>query len=72
MERLSDAERSELWDRWEAGEFQRSVARALDPPPNMERKWHFLTLKLRYYEHPRVRRPTVTAAGYTPESTPWT
>jgi hypothetical protein len=32
MERLSDAERSELWDRWEAGEFQRSVARALDPP----------------------------------------
>ena len=33
MERMSDAERSELWDRWEAGESQRSVARALGRAP---------------------------------------
>jgi IS30 family transposase len=33
MERLSDAERNELWDRWEAGESQRSIARALDRAP---------------------------------------
>jgi IS30 family transposase len=33
MERLSDAERKELWDRWEAGESQRSIARALDRAP---------------------------------------
>jgi IS30 family transposase len=33
MERLSDAERSELWDRWEAGESQRSIARGLDRSP---------------------------------------
>jgi hypothetical protein len=26
MERLSDAKRGELWDRWEAGESQRSIA----------------------------------------------
>ena len=26
MERLSISERSELWDRWEAGESQRSIA----------------------------------------------
>ena len=30
MERMSESERSELWDRWEAGESQRSIARALD------------------------------------------
>ncbi len=30
MVRMSDAERNELWDRWEAGESQRSIARALD------------------------------------------
>jgi IS30 family transposase len=30
MERLSESERSELWDLWEAGESQRSIARALD------------------------------------------
>ena len=33
MERLSDAERRELWDKWEAGESQRSIARALDRAP---------------------------------------
>ena len=33
MVRMSDAERSELWDRWEAGESQRSIARALDRSP---------------------------------------
>jgi len=33
MERMSDAERNELWDRWEAGESQRSIARALDRAP---------------------------------------
>ena len=30
MVRMSDGERNELWDRWEAGESQRSMARALD------------------------------------------
>jgi hypothetical protein len=30
MVRMSGSERSELWDRWEAGESQRSIARALD------------------------------------------
>ena len=30
MERLSDGERSVLWDLWEAGESQRAIARALD------------------------------------------
>ncbi len=33
MVRMSDAERNELWDRWEAGESQRSIARALDRVP---------------------------------------
>jgi len=33
MERLSDVERNELWDRWEAGESQRSIARALGRAP---------------------------------------
>jgi IS30 family transposase len=33
MVRMSDVERSELWDRWEAGESQRSIARALDRAP---------------------------------------
>ena len=33
MVRMSDSERSELWDRWEAGESQRSIARALDRSP---------------------------------------
>ena len=33
MERLSEFERNELWDRWEAGESQRSIARALDRAP---------------------------------------
>ena len=33
MVRMSDAERSELWDLWEAGESQRSIARALDRAP---------------------------------------
>ena len=33
MVRMSDVERNELWDRWEAGESQRSIARALDRAP---------------------------------------
>ena len=33
MKRLSDVELVELWDRWEAGESQRSIARALGRPP---------------------------------------
>jgi len=33
MVRLSESERNELWDRWEAGESQRSIARALDRAP---------------------------------------
>ena len=33
MVRLSELERSELWDRWEAGESQRSIARALGRAP---------------------------------------
>jgi len=33
MVRMSESERSELWDRWEAGESQRSIARALDRSP---------------------------------------
>ncbi len=37
MERLSESERSELWDRWEAGESQRSIARALDRSPSTVR-----------------------------------
>ncbi|TDI54042.1 MAG: helix-turn-helix domain-containing protein [Acidobacteria bacterium] len=33
MERLSVVEREELWDRFEAGDSQRSIARALGRPP---------------------------------------
>ena len=33
MVRLSESEQSELWDRWEAGESQRAIARALDRSP---------------------------------------
>jgi IS30 family transposase len=33
MERLSESEGNELWDLWEAGESQRSIARALDRSP---------------------------------------
>jgi len=33
MKRLSESERSELWDLWEAGGSQRSIARALDRAP---------------------------------------
>jgi hypothetical protein len=33
MERLSESERRELWDRWEDGESQRSIARALGRAP---------------------------------------
>ncbi len=33
MERMSESERNELWDRWEAGESQRSIARALNRAP---------------------------------------
>jgi IS30 family transposase len=33
MERMSDTERGELWDRWEDGESQRSIARSLDRAP---------------------------------------
>jgi hypothetical protein len=29
MVRMSDSERNEMWDRWEAGESQRSIGRAL-------------------------------------------
>ena len=34
MERLSVSERSELWDRWEAGESQRSMSRRLGRSPS--------------------------------------
>jgi helix-turn-helix protein len=33
MVRMSESEQNELWDRWEAGESQRSIARALGRPP---------------------------------------
>ena len=33
MERMSDVERNGLWDRWEAGESQGSIARALGRAP---------------------------------------
>ncbi len=33
MVRMSESEGNELWDRWEAGESQRSIARALDRAP---------------------------------------
>jgi DNA-binding CsgD family transcriptional regulator len=29
MVRMSESEQSELWDRWEAGESQRLIARVL-------------------------------------------
>jgi IS30 family transposase len=37
MVRMSDSEQGELWDRWEAGESQRSIARALGRPPETVR-----------------------------------
>ncbi len=37
MVRMSEFERNELWDRWEAGESQRSIARALDRSPSTVR-----------------------------------
>ncbi len=37
MERLSKSERSELWDRWEAGESQRSISRRLGRSPSTVR-----------------------------------
>ena len=37
MGRLSGSERDELWDRWEAGESQRSIARGLDRSPSTVR-----------------------------------
>ena len=37
MGRLSESERVELWDRWEAGESQRSIARALGRSPSTVR-----------------------------------
>ena len=37
MERLSVSERSELWDRWEAGESQRSISRQLGRSPSTVR-----------------------------------
>jgi len=37
MVRMSGSEQGELWDRWEAGESQRSIARALSRPPETVR-----------------------------------
>ena len=37
MERLSVSEREELWDRWEAGESQRSISRRLGRSPSTVR-----------------------------------
>lgn len=37
MERLSVSERTEIWDRWEAGESQRSICRALGRSPSTVR-----------------------------------
>ena len=34
MERLSEAEKSEIWDRFEAGESQRSISRRLGRSPS--------------------------------------
>ena len=34
MEKMSDAERNELWDLWEAGESQRSISRRLRRSPS--------------------------------------
>jgi IS30 family transposase len=37
MERLSESERNELWDLWEAGESQRSISRRLGRSPSTVR-----------------------------------
>lgn len=37
MVKMSDSELGELWDRWESGESQRSIARALGRPPETVR-----------------------------------
>ena len=37
MERMSVSEREELWDRWEAGEWQRSISRRLGRSPSTVR-----------------------------------
>ena len=37
MERMSVSEREELWDRWEAGESQRSISRRLGRSPSTVR-----------------------------------
>jgi len=37
VERLSDVEREVLWDRWEAGESQRSISRRLGRSPTTVR-----------------------------------
>ena len=37
MERMSVSEREELWDRWEAGESQRSISRRLGRSPTTVR-----------------------------------
>jgi IS30 family transposase len=37
MERLSESEQNELWDRWEAGESQRSISRQLGRSPSTVR-----------------------------------
>jgi hypothetical protein len=34
VRRLSEAERSEIWDRFEAGESLRSISRRLGRPPS--------------------------------------
>ena len=34
MRRLSEAEKSEIWDRFEAGESQRSISRRLGRSPS--------------------------------------
>ncbi len=37
MGRLSESERNELWDLWEAGESQRSISRRLGRSPSTVR-----------------------------------
>jgi hypothetical protein len=37
MVRMSESERSELWDLWEAGESQRSISRRLGRSPSTVR-----------------------------------
>jgi len=37
MERLSESERNELWDRWETGESQRSISRRSGRQPSTAR-----------------------------------